>query len=162
MSHGSEGRRTNRDALDTATFEIQGSDIINQLVSLAVAEKVTALMTEDDLKVRAARASRKKFDAAMARTLKTVLTPAPRLPLSKSGSYGRVECTMSLRNTRMNRTALEVATFETQSSDLEYWLARPPVERLEALELLRQIHYGYDPATARLQRVLAVIESASG
>ncbi|WP_185974711.1 hypothetical protein [Deinococcus detaillensis] len=49
---------------------------------------------------------------------------------------------MALRDARMNRAILEVATFETQSSDLEYWLTHPPAERLEALELLRSIHYG--------------------
>ncbi len=40
---------------------------INQLVTTAVAEKISSLMTEDYLKARAARGSRKKFEAAMAR-----------------------------------------------------------------------------------------------
>jgi hypothetical protein len=43
-------------------------------------------------------------------------------------------------------------------NDRQYWLSKTPEERFEALELLRQIAYGYDPATARLQRVLEVIE----
>ena len=67
---------------------------------------------------------------------------------------------MTLRDARMNRQVYEVATFETLSSDLDYWLSRTPTERLEALELLRQIHYGYDPATERLQRIYTVIEPA--
>ncbi len=41
--------------------------------------------------------------------------------------------------------------------DTEYWRLKSPEERFEAIELLRQIFYNYDPATARLQRV---IESA--
>ncbi len=38
-----------------------------------------------------------------------------------------------------------------------YWASRTPEERLQALEMMRQIDYGYDPATARLQRILEVI-----
>ena len=38
---------------------------LNQLISSAAAEKLAALMTEDYLKSRAKRASRKKFDAAL-------------------------------------------------------------------------------------------------
>ena len=40
---------------------------INQLITLAVAEKISALATEEYLDVRAKRASRKKFLRAMAK-----------------------------------------------------------------------------------------------
>ena len=40
---------------------------INQLITLAVAEKISALATEDYLGARAKRASRKKFLRAMAK-----------------------------------------------------------------------------------------------
>ena len=40
---------------------------INQLISSAVAEKMSALMTEEYLDTRAKRASRKKFIAALAK-----------------------------------------------------------------------------------------------
>ncbi len=40
---------------------------INQFITLAVAEKVSALMTEDYLTERASRGSRAKFDAALAK-----------------------------------------------------------------------------------------------
>jgi hypothetical protein len=40
---------------------------INQLITVAVAEKVSALATEDYLGVRAKRASRKKFLRAIAK-----------------------------------------------------------------------------------------------
>ena len=39
---------------------------INQLIVLAIAEKVSALMAEDYLAKRAARGDRAKFEAAMA------------------------------------------------------------------------------------------------
>jgi len=40
---------------------------INQLATLALAEKVSALATEDYLKERASRGDRTKFDRAMAK-----------------------------------------------------------------------------------------------
>ena len=40
---------------------------INQLITLAVAEKVSALPTQDYLAERAARGERSKFDAALAK-----------------------------------------------------------------------------------------------
>lgn len=60
---------------------------------------------------------------------------------------------------------MDKATFSVLSSfekadeaDKTYWHSKTPQERLEALELMRQINYDYDPVTARLQRVLEVDE----
>ena len=49
---------------------------VNQLISTALAEKLSALATQDYLEQRAKRASRRKFDAAMA--LAPDLAPEPR------------------------------------------------------------------------------------
>ena len=59
---------------------------------------------------------------------------------------------------RLDRTAVEVVSVKDPPKDRRYWMSRTPAERLEALELLRQLAYGYDPATARLQRVFEVTE----
>ena len=40
---------------------------INQLINSAVAEKMSALMTEEFLEARAKRGSRRKFDAVLAK-----------------------------------------------------------------------------------------------
>ena len=40
---------------------------INQLISTVVAEKISALMTEDDLEERARRGKRKDYDAVLAK-----------------------------------------------------------------------------------------------
>jgi hypothetical protein len=40
---------------------------INQFITLAVAEKMSALMTEEYLEERAARGSREKYDAVLAK-----------------------------------------------------------------------------------------------
>jgi hypothetical protein len=62
---------------------------------------------------------------------------------------------------RLDRTAFAVVSLEDADNDeMEYWLSKTPYERLDALETLRQIFYGYDPATTRLQRVLEIIERA--
>lgn len=44
------------------------------------------------------------------------------------------------------------------SDEKAYWLSRTPLDRLEALEYLREIAFGYDPTTSRLQRVLETAE----
>ena len=59
---------------------------------------------------------------------------------------------------RLDRSAFEVGSLDDEDTDKAYWHAKSPQERMEALELLRQIIYGYDPATTRLQRVFEVAE----
>ena len=57
---------------------------------------------------------------------------------------------------RMDKTVVSIGTLEEQGDDQEYWVSKTPSERLEALEIMRQIMYGYDPATARLQMVFTI------
>lgn len=45
----------------------QDSISINQFITVALAEKISALMTEDYLAERAKRGSKEKFDAVMAK-----------------------------------------------------------------------------------------------
>jgi len=59
---------------------------------------------------------------------------------------------------RMDKTAFSLASLSDASDERAYWVARTPYERLEALEVMRQIVYGYDPSTTRLQRVLEVAQ----
>jgi len=54
---------------------------INQLVTLAVAEKLSALETMDYLKERAERASREKFDRVMAKVPDVEPPEYDRLPV---------------------------------------------------------------------------------
>ena len=62
---------------------------------------------------------------------------------------------------KMDKTAFSVTTLFEKSGDKEYWLSKTPQERLVALELMRQLNYGYDPTTARLQRILEIAEFPS-
>jgi len=59
---------------------------------------------------------------------------------------------------RMDKTAFSVASLHDPSDEKAYWLSKTPEERLEALEIMRQIAYGYDPATTRLQRVFEIAQ----
>lgn len=56
---------------------------------------------------------------------------------------------------------VRMITFEEHAVgklDLEYWLTRPPIERVAAVEVLRRQRHG---TGVRLQRVLRVIERES-
>ena len=59
---------------------------------------------------------------------------------------------------KMDKSVLSVRSLSEESDEKAYWHAKTPHERLEAVELMRQIHYGYDPTTTRIQRVLEVAQ----
>ncbi len=61
---------------------------------------------------------------------------------------------------RMDREEFSVLSSfeEADEADKAYWHSKTPHERMAALELMRQINYGYDPITERLQRVLEIAE----
>jgi len=62
---------------------------------------------------------------------------------------------------KVRRDAFTVASAFDKSDEKSYWLSRTPYERLEAVELMRQIIYGYDPSAIRLQIVLEVTQRSS-
>jgi hypothetical protein len=66
------------------------------------------------------------------------------------------------RNLHLNRSAFSVSPLYAESDEKNFWAGKTPLERLEALEQMRQILYGYDPATTRLQRVLVVTQRTPG
>ncbi len=56
---------------------------------------------------------------------------------------------------------LSVTSLFEESDEKGYWHSKTPHERLEAVELMRQIIYGYDPSVTRLQRVLEITQRPS-
>ena len=65
-----------------------------------------------------------------------------------------------LDQARVDRRAFSVSSLDdAEKETLAYWRQRTPDERLEALELSRQIAYGYDPTARRLSRFLEVVPS---
>jgi len=67
----------------------------------------------------------------------------------------------SLDHLKLNKNSFTVSSLSAPSDDKDYWLARTPYERLQAVEALRQLNYGYDQSTARLQRILEVTQLTS-
>jgi hypothetical protein len=59
---------------------------------------------------------------------------------------------------RVEKTAFSVASLFDESDEKAFWLSKTPYERLQAVELMRQVIYGYEPASARLQRLFEVAE----
>ena len=66
----------------------------------------------------------------------------------------------AIESAKMNKKAFSVIKGFNTEDDREFWWRKTPLERLETLEMMRQIVYGYDPASQRLQRVFAVIRRA--
>lgn len=63
---------------------------------------------------------------------------------------------------KIDKNAFSAGSLLDPSDEKAYWLSKTPQERLQALELMRQIVYGYDPATTRLQRVFEVASLSEG
>jgi hypothetical protein len=63
-----------------------------------------------------------------------------------------------LESIRMDKTALSVVSLYAESDEKEFWRTQSPTARLEALELMRQVVYGYNPISDRLERVLEVVK----
>lgn len=72
---------------------------------------------------------------------------------------GDGESESSLQSIRIDKTAFSVVSLsDADAADKAYWASQTPTARLQALELMRQVAYGYDPAVTRLERVLEVVE----
>ena len=59
---------------------------------------------------------------------------------------------------RVDRSIVTQGSALGGSDEKAFWLSRTPLDRLEAMEFLREIAFGYDPTTTRLQRVLETAE----
>ena len=67
-----------------------------------------------------------------------------------------------LRDMRMDKTHFSVAHLSDESGEAAYWQTQTPHARLQALELMRQVMYGYDPDTARMDKVFEVAQLEPG
>lgn len=65
---------------------------------------------------------------------------------------------LALKNIRMNKAAFSVRSIDDESDEKQYWLSKSPVERIYNVEIMRQMLYGYDPLTARLQKFFEIAE----
>lgn len=67
-----------------------------------------------------------------------------------------------LQDMKMDKTYFAVAALTDESDAATYWQTQTPHARLAALELMRQVMYGYDPSTARLERLFEVAQLERG
>ena len=67
----------------------------------------------------------------------------------------------SIGSFKIDKGVLSIISLSEESDEREYWHSKTPYERLESIELMRQINYGYDPTTSRVQRVLEVAQLTS-
>ena len=56
---------------------------------------------------------------------------------------------------RVDRNALKITKLNEDDFD-KYWLSKSAIDRLEAIEINRQVVYGYGPIAPRLQRLLEI------
>lgn len=62
---------------------------------------------------------------------------------------------------KIDKSAFSVTSLTDKQYDRDYWMSRTPEERFEAIELMRQINYGYDATSERLQGLLEVVNSGA-
>ena len=64
--------------------------------------------------------------------------------------------------TSRDKMTFSIASLSDADDDKAYWHSKSARERLQAVEHMRQVIYGYEPATGRLQRIFEVAELTAG
>jgi hypothetical protein len=60
---------------------------------------------------------------------------------------------------RVDKKNVKIVSMKSKHSDLDYWMSVSWMERLSALESLRQQFYNYEDETApRLQRIYSITQ----
>lgn len=65
---------------------------------------------------------------------------------------------LPLEDYQLNRSVLSITNLTDMNDEKVYWLQTTPKERLLALEMMRQINYGYDATTTKFQRIFEIVE----
>jgi hypothetical protein len=59
---------------------------------------------------------------------------------------------------KLNKKTFSIGSLDEEPDERQYWHSRAPQERLNAMEIMRQMNYGYDPVTTRLQRFIEIVK----
>ena len=92
-------------------------------------------------------------------TKRIEISPAGEMPIAER--WGTLAVPAAMLNFKLDKKAFTVARRSDPPDDRAYWHSRTPEERLQAVEFLRQLNYGYDPSAERLQRVFEVVQRSS-
>jgi hypothetical protein len=57
----------------------------------------------------------------------------------------------------MDKKYFKIASLH-DGDDYDFWKQKTYLERIEALEKLRRIIFGYDPSTTRFQRIITITQ----
>ncbi len=63
-----------------------------------------------------------------------------------------------LKSYKLNKKIIEVVSLTAPTNDDAYWATQSISARLRAVELMRQINYGINATSGRLQRVLEIAQ----
>jgi hypothetical protein len=58
----------------------------------------------------------------------------------------------------LNKKIVNVTSLDDTEEEKNYWISKSPLERIEALEIIRRMIYGQDRVTSRLQRIFETAE----
>ena len=79
----------------------------------------------------------------------------PALPVDRKAVSHMIEGMTQADRAILESSAVRLLSREeAEREDRLFWHAKTPAERLAAAEQLRQVAYGYDAATARIQAVV--------
>ena len=59
---------------------------------------------------------------------------------------------------RLDKTAFSTGDMSDIEEEKQFWFSKTPKERINAVEIMRQIIYGYDPSTTKFQRFFEIAE----
>jgi hypothetical protein len=59
---------------------------------------------------------------------------------------------------RLDKTIITIASLDEPEKDLEFWMTKTKIERLQAIEINRRLAYGKDRVSERLQRFFEITE----
>jgi hypothetical protein len=58
----------------------------------------------------------------------------------------------------LNKKIVNVTSLDDTEEEMNYWISKSPLERIEAIEINRRMIYGQDRVTSRLQRIFETAE----
>jgi hypothetical protein len=58
----------------------------------------------------------------------------------------------------INKKVLCVGKLHDKGEERAYWRSKTPQERLQAIQIMREVLYGEDASSGRLQRVLEIAQ----
>lgn len=59
---------------------------------------------------------------------------------------------------KIDKSKISFSDLKDYNDEVQFWKSKSPQERFLAIELMREILYGKDATSARLQRILGIVD----